>query len=82
LPYRKLVSVRWGNYWTKKWPDADGIYVFLLNPYMEKLDKKITQEIKHKVNVVSFAFAIPGKKPAKELKGLMLYKYQPIAKKK
>jgi len=73
--YRRQVTVKWGNYWRHSWPQADGIYVFLLNPYMAKLDKKITQEIRGKVKVVSFAFQIPGKKPLKELNGLMLYEY-------
>lgn len=75
LKYRKLITVRWGNYWRHKLPVTDGIYVFLLNPYMEKLNNKIEQEISKPVKLVSFAFAIPGKKPAKELNGLMLYKY-------
>src|SRR3989337_2804463 len=30
LRYRKLIRVKWGNYWNKKLPSADGIYVFLL----------------------------------------------------
>ena len=41
--YRKHVRIIWGNYWEKPWPSADGIFVFLLQPYMEKLDKKIIQ---------------------------------------
>lgn len=73
--YRRLITVHWGNYWRHTLPLTDGIYVFLLNPYMEKLDNKITQEIKRNVKVVSFAFAIPGKKPVQEMNGLMLYKY-------
>lgn len=75
LKYRKLITVRWGNYWRHRLPVTDGIYVFLLNPYMEKLNNKIEQEISKPVKVVSFAFAIPGKKPVKELHGLMLYEY-------
>ncbi len=75
--HRRLITVHWGNYWRHKLPITDGIYVFLLNPFMEKLDKKITQEITQKVKVVSFAFAIPGKKPIKEMNGLMLYVYMP-----
>lgn len=43
--YRKLVSVRFGNFWQSSWPPADGVYVFLLDKFMEKLHKKITQEL-------------------------------------
>lgn len=83
--YGKNVKVIWGNYWTKRWPKADGIFVFLLPRYMKKLDKKIIQEYgknvnpafdaKGRVKLVSFAFQIPVKKAAKEKDGLYLYKY-------
>jgi 16S rRNA A1518/A1519 N6-dimethyltransferase RsmA/KsgA/DIM1 with predicted DNA glycosylase/AP lyase activity len=75
--YRRFITVHWGNYWRHKLPETDAIYVFLLNPYMDKLDKKITQEINKKVKLVSFAFAVPGKKPAREQGGMMLYEYNP-----
>ncbi len=39
--YRRQVHIIWGNYWEKPWPRADGIFVFLLQPYMERLNKKI-----------------------------------------
>jgi len=77
--YRKLVTVHLGNYWRTTWPPADAIYVFLLNPFMEKLNKKITQDIRGDVKVLSFAFPIPGKQPVKELNGLMLYEYHQAA---
>jgi len=73
--YRKQTKVIWANFWKKKWPKADGIFVFLLQPYMEKLDKKIIQEYKGNVKLVSFAFTIESRKPAKEKDGLYLYKY-------
>src|SRR5690606_558532 len=37
--YAGRVQVVWGNYWTKSFPEsADGIFVFLLQKYMPKLD--------------------------------------------
>ncbi len=81
MRYRKYVKVVWGNLWNvKKWPDADGIFVFLLQKHMAKLDKKIMQwhEGKSKpLKLVSFAFTIPGKAPAKQNKlGVYLYEYK------
>jgi hypothetical protein len=73
--YRRLVTVNFGNYWQQTWPPTDGIYIFLLDRYMEKLDKKIIQEIHKKVKLVSFAFAVPGRRAAKEQNGLFLYSY-------
>ena len=72
---RKLVKVRMQNYWKIKLPKADGIFVFLLTPYMDKLDKKIANEKNGKVKLVSFAFEIPNKKAVKLVNGLYLYKY-------
>lgn len=73
--YRKQVKVRWGNYWTAKWPECQGIYVFLITRYMDKLDQKITDSGLKKIKVASTAFEIYDKKPAKEKDGVYLYKY-------
>ncbi len=74
--YRKLVSIRFGNFWQGTWPPADGIYVFLLDRFMEKLHKKITQEyLGKKVKVVSYTFKIPQQTPVKTETGLYLYEY-------
>ena len=73
--YRKYITVHWGNYWHEKLEKTDAIYVFLLNPYMKKLDTKIVQEQQCSILLVSFAFEIPNKKHATEHNGLFLYKY-------
>ena len=73
--YRKLVTIRCQNFWPGSWPDADVIFVFLLPKYMTKLDKKVTQEFKKGVKVVSFAFIIPKKPITKQLNGVFLYIY-------
>jgi hypothetical protein len=78
--YRKQVKIVWGNFWrNEKWPEADGIFVFLLQKYMIKLDKKIVQlheEQRRPIKLVSFAFTVPSKTPIKETKGLYLYEYR------
>ncbi len=74
--YRKKVKIIWGNYWRKPLPPANGIFVFLLQPYMQKLDKKITQDFDKPVKLVSFAFTVPGKKPVATKSGLFLYRYK------
>ncbi len=73
--YRKLVTVRWANFWYVKLPKCDGIYVFLLDKYMKKLDKKIIQESTQPVKLVSFTFQIPGKQSTLDKQGLYLYEY-------
>ena len=74
--YRKHVRIIWGNYWWHVWPRVDGIYVFLLDRYMEKLDKKIIQNYpKQKVKLASFTFKIPHKEIATEKDSVYLYLY-------
>jgi len=73
--YRAIVRIKWANYWQVKLPQADGIYVFLLDRYMSKLDTKITQEQQGSLRLVSFAFKVPDKKPAAEKSGLFAYDY-------
>lgn len=74
--YKKLIKIVWGNYWTKQWPQADGMYVFLLQSYMPKLDKKIVQYLYGRsFKLVSFGFKIKNRPYAKEQKGMFLYNY-------
>lgn len=44
--YKGRVKIIWGNFWWRRLPACDGIFVFLLPKYMGKLDKKITQDMK------------------------------------
>jgi hypothetical protein len=73
--YRKLVKVHWKNYWHVSLPAANAIYVFLLNPYMQKLDDKIVHEYRQPIKVISFAFAFPKRRSTKEKNGVMLYNF-------
>ncbi len=74
--YGRQVKVVWGNFWNRKWPPADGIFVFLLTRYMGRLDKKIVQDYQRPVKLVSFAFEIPGRRPKARKHGLFLYHYK------
>lgn len=76
LRYRKFATVKLANYWHEDLPKAQGMYVFLLQPYMEKLHKKILQNNLAPIKVVSFSFTIPNKKPAQHNKGMRLYLYK------
>lgn len=75
LKYKKLIKIKLVNFWHIKLPECDAIYVFLLDKYMEKLDKKIIQEITKDTKVLSFAFKIPNKPIILEQDGLYLYNY-------
>jgi hypothetical protein len=74
--YRTRVRIIWGNYWSRPWPKADGVYVFLISNFMKKLDKKLVQYPHKPLKVASFAFKIPGKKPRAEKDGVLLYIYK------
>ena len=75
--WRHIVTIYCANYWNISLPPADGIYVFLLQPYMMRLDTKIQFEIKQPTCLVSFAFHIPDKIPVVEQNGLFVYHYDP-----
>lgn len=76
--YRKLVTVRMGNYWdTRLWGEADGIFGFVLPRYMSKLDHRIEKWRNGKpMRLASFAFKIPNKATSKERNGVFLYLYK------
>jgi 16S rRNA A1518/A1519 N6-dimethyltransferase RsmA/KsgA/DIM1 with predicted DNA glycosylase/AP lyase activity len=74
--YRKQVKIVWGNFWSARWPKADGVYTFLLDKYMEKLDAKIKASAKNRpFKLASFTFLVPGKRPAKNRDGVFFYRY-------
>ena len=69
------VKVIWGNYWVKDWPETDAIFVFLLDRFMVKLNKKVIHKYSNPINLVSYAFKIPGRKINRSKNGMFLYKY-------
>lgn len=73
--YRKSIKIIWGNFWKADLSKADTIFVFLLDRFMPKLDKKITAEVAKPTKVASFAFKIPGKEIVKNKDGIYLYQY-------
>jgi hypothetical protein len=75
--WRHLVTIHCANYWNVTLPEADGVYTFLLQPYMARLDKKLQAEIKRPIRLVSFAFHVPAKQHAVDQNGLYLYNYMP-----
>lgn len=73
--YRDDVKVKFGNFWTADLSKADGVYVFLLDRFMAKLDEKLRSELKKNTLLASYTFKIPGKKPIKANQGIFVYKY-------
>ena len=71
----KDIEVRFGNFWNADLSKADGVYVFLLDRFMTRLDKKLTAEVKKGAYLASYNFAIPGKDAKKKLNGIYLYRY-------
>jgi hypothetical protein len=71
---RDSVHVYLKNYWKVELPKADGIYVFLLDKYMKKLDEKLKREATG-ARLISYTFKIPGKKIIKTKDALNLYQY-------
>jgi SAM-dependent methyltransferase len=74
--YRKQVRILWGNYFTTKWPEADGVFGFIIQYQMRRLDERIQEWHTKPVKVASFAFRIPGKTPIDEEGGVFLYEYK------
>ncbi len=73
--YRKLVRVYLRNYWLIPLPSTDAVYVFLIDHYMAKLDRKLTKEVLRPTKVVSYVFTIPGRRPVRSTKNSYVYIY-------
>jgi SAM-dependent methyltransferase len=73
--YRQLVTLVFGSYWNRPLHEADGIYVYLLQPYMTRLHRKLEADLRRPTKVLSFVFVIPDKEPVTSDRGLFLYDY-------
>jgi SAM-dependent methyltransferase len=74
--YRKQVTIIWDDMWKAQWPQADGIFTFMIQRQMGRLDKKITDWHEQPVKLASFAFHIPDKAPKSKYNGIFLYEYK------
>jgi SAM-dependent methyltransferase len=74
--FGKQVKIYCKNFWNEPLPkNTKGVFVFLLDKYMPRLDTKLTSELKPGSQLVSYTFQIPGKEPSVVKNALMLYKY-------
>lgn len=76
LKFHGQIKVKYADFWGSKWPAADAVYVFLLPRLMSRLERKILNEEKNGIKVISFAFAFPERRPLKEKDGVLLYEFK------
>jgi SAM-dependent methyltransferase len=75
LKFGSRVKVRFGNFWRADISLADGLFVFLIDRFMSKLDQKLKKEAKPGLKLVSHAFKIPGRNAKSNKDAMFLYKY-------
>ena len=81
--YRNRVRVVWGNFWKAQIKEADGVFVFLIDHYMSRLDNLLQDQFSTKpVKVASYAFPIPNRQPAAKQGAIFLYRYGRLARRR
>jgi len=65
--WRSKAKLKYGNFWTKDFSDADVIVCYLLPGAMKKMKDKIFPQLKPGAYIVSHAFHLPGYEPLKKL---------------
>jgi precorrin-6B methylase 2 len=73
--YGNKVKIVQGNFWQKEWPQADGVFVFLTNRYMERLNQNMQNRFKHPVKLVTYGFSMTDKKASATKGACFLYRY-------
>jgi SAM-dependent methyltransferase len=75
--FGRRVRVHLKSFWRADLSAADGVFVFLITHHMQRLAKLINaRQGKKPLRVVSHAFKIPAKKPARKSGALFLYIYK------
>lgn len=67
------VTIRYRDFWTQNYEDADIIFCFLLVQTMEKLEKDIWPTLKPGCKVISNSFRLPNIKPTYDKDGIRVY---------
>lgn len=75
LRWGTRARVRYGNFWKADLSKADGVFVFLITHYMDRLENKLSKELPAGTKVVSHAFKLPGRKALRKKGAMFLYKY-------
>lgn len=63
------------NMWSADISNADLVFCFLASKYMNKLEKKLNQEMKTGSIFVSYVFELPTKKPYLKHKNTLYFKF-------
>lgn len=72
--YRKQVTIVWGNFWQADLSQADGVFVFLLDRFMKRLEDKLIHAARgRQIKLVSYAFKIPRRNISKRSGPMFLY---------
>jgi len=74
-----LVRIHLANYWRRRLPPADAVYVFQIARIMPALDRKLVTELTHPAYVVTNGFPMPGRTPVAAVRGAYVYRYGPPA---
>lgn len=73
-----LASMKLGNYWSSRLPaQTKGVFIFSAERFMDRLAPKLQHDLPRGVQLVSFAFELPGFTPQKTVNGLHLYHLLP-----
>lgn len=73
--YRHLVTIHTADFWRTPLPSADAIYVFGLDRYMSRFDRKFRAEITRPTKVISYIFEIPGRPTIAATNNTHVYEY-------
>jgi len=74
--YRRNATVELKDFWKVKIPkETKVLYVFLRDPFMQKLEGKLSKEAPKGMQLICYTFKLPNKKPEKVDGPLFVYSY-------
>lgn len=71
----KHAHIKLADYWSADLSDCRLVFIFSAQPYMNRLTKKLNNELKRGSQVVSYGFHLPGRKIAKRIGAAYLYRF-------
>ncbi len=69
------ITIRFGNFWRVQLPEADAIFVFLIEHYMGKLEQFLAKQLKRPTRVVSYIYKLPTRHAQSEGRNFFVYRF-------
>ncbi len=73
--FGNLAQVNLQSMWQADLSNVDAVFIFTAQPFVKRLNQKFSKELPKGAYVISYGFALPGRKPTKKMGAALVYQF-------